>query len=166
MPRRFVAHPGALTLVDLVEIDASTDERYEGNYCAFADRQRCEGKTSAHYLKRRVHGYLTLADRIPLSEKLPNSQPNRAGSGNIRKPGQRLKMKKPFLKIEEEQPKNIQRADIAPTSGYAMVVDGRFKTQFSEEYAVQRAAKELLERFPMLQIEIYDAASKRRATVK
>ena len=44
MPRRFVAHPGALTLVDLVEIDASTDERYEGNYCAFADRQRCEGK--------------------------------------------------------------------------------------------------------------------------
>jgi hypothetical protein len=44
LPRRFVAHPGALTLVDLVEIDASTDERYEGNYFAFADRQRCEGK--------------------------------------------------------------------------------------------------------------------------
>jgi hypothetical protein len=47
-----------------------------------------------------------------------------------------------------------------------MVVDGRFKTLFSEEDDVQRAAKELLERFPMLQIEIYDAASKLRATVK
>ena len=39
-------------------------------------------------------------------------------------------MKKPTQRIEEPQPRNIQRADIAPANGYAMVVDGRFKTQF------------------------------------
>jgi hypothetical protein len=52
-------------------------------------------------------------------------------------------MKKPTLRIEEQQPRNIQRADIVPTIGYAMVVDGHFKTQFSDERAAKKAAKEL-----------------------
>src|SRR3979411_2580982 len=36
-------------------------------------------------------------------------------------------MKKPTLRIEEQQPRNIQRADIAPLSESAIVVDGHFK---------------------------------------
>jgi hypothetical protein len=48
---------------------------------------------------------------------------------------------------------------------YAMVVNGRFKTQF-EEQAAAKAATELLTRYPMLQIEIYDAASRRRMPVR
>jgi hypothetical protein len=71
-------------------------------------------------------------------------------------------MKKPTLRIEEQQPRNIQRADIVPTIGYAMVVDGHFKTQFSDESAAKKAAKELLSNYPMLQIEIYDATAKTR----
>jgi hypothetical protein len=67
-------------------------------------------------------------------------------------------MKKPTQRIEEPQPRNIQRADIAPANGYAMVVDGRFKTQFEKEGAAKQAATELLAKFPMLQIEIYDAS--------
>ena len=70
-------------------------------------------------------------------------------------------MKKPVLRIEEpNHPRNIQRADIAPINGYAMVVDGHFKTQFSDEEAAQRAGSELLANFPMLQVEIYTAATK------
>jgi hypothetical protein len=75
-------------------------------------------------------------------------------------------MKKPTLRIEEQQPRNIQRADIAPSTGYTIVVDGHFKTQFSEESAAKKAAKELLVNFPMLQIEIYDGAAKTRTLVK
>jgi hypothetical protein len=75
-------------------------------------------------------------------------------------------MKKPVLHVDEQQPRNIQRADIAPADGYAMVVDGHFKTQFVEEGAAQKAAAELLARYPMLQIEIYDAALKVRTPVK
>ena len=76
-------------------------------------------------------------------------------------------MKKPTLSIEQQQqPRNIQRADIAPEKGYAMVVDGHFKSQFSEKSAAKNAATELLARYPMLQIEIYDAKTKARTRVQ
>ena len=72
-------------------------------------------------------------------------------------------MKKPTLHVEQPQPRNIQRADIGPTDGYALVVDGHFKTQFVEEEAAKKVTTELLARYPMLQVEIYDASSKSRA---
>jgi hypothetical protein len=77
-------------------------------------------------------------------------------------------MKKPKLQVEDPQPqhRNVQRADIPPAHGYALVVDGRFKTEFVEEGAVKKAAAELLAKYPMLQVEIYDAASKSRTSVK
>jgi hypothetical protein len=76
-------------------------------------------------------------------------------------------MKKTTLRIEEQQqPRNIQRADIAPPAGYAIVVDGHFKTQFSEESAAKKAAKELLANYPMLQVQIYDASTKTRTMTK
>ena len=76
-------------------------------------------------------------------------------------------MKKPKLQANEQpQPRNIQRADIAPADGYALVVDGHFKTQFAEKGAAMKAATELLAKYPMLQVEIYDASSKSRSSVK
>jgi hypothetical protein len=76
-------------------------------------------------------------------------------------------MKKPKLHVEEQpQPRNIQRADIAPSDGYALVVDRHFKTQFAEEDTAKKAAIELLAKYPMLQVEIYDASSKARTLVK
>jgi hypothetical protein len=76
-------------------------------------------------------------------------------------------MKRPTLHVEEQaQPRNIQRADIAPSDGYALVVDKHFKTQFGEEEAAKKAAVELLAKYPMLQVEIYDASSKSRTLVK
>ena len=76
-------------------------------------------------------------------------------------------MKKPALHVEQQsQLRNIQRADIAPANGYAMVVDGHFKTLFAEEGSAKREAAELLAKYPMLKIEIYDASSKARALVK
>jgi hypothetical protein len=81
-------------------------------------------------------------------------------------PQKQADMKKPTLRIEEQQPRNIQRADVAPENGYAMVVDGHFKTQFSEESAAKKAATALLSRYPMLQVEIYDAGAKTRMRVE
>ena len=52
---------------------------------------------------------------------------------------------------------------IAPTDGYALVVDGHFKTQFAEKAAATKAATELLAKYPMLQVEIYDASSSHEA---
>jgi hypothetical protein len=62
--------------------------------------------------------------------------------------------------------RQVQRADLAPTAGYAMVVDGHFKTEFVEEGATKKAAAELLAKYPMLRIEIYDASSRSRTLLK
>ena len=70
------------------------------------------------------------------------------------------------LQTQEQQPRNIQRADIAPTSGFALVVDGHFKTQFESDAAANKAAKELLGKYPMLQVSIYDAATKERTPIQ
>ena len=75
-------------------------------------------------------------------------------------------MKKPKPPVESPQPRQVQRADLAPTTGYAIVVDGHFKTEFVEEGAAKKAATELLAKYPMLRIEIYDASSKSRIPVK
>jgi len=76
-------------------------------------------------------------------------------------------MKKPTLHVEQpSQPRNIQRADIAPVVGYGLVVDGHFKAQFAEETIARNNAAELLAKYPMLKIEIYDASSKARTLVK
>jgi hypothetical protein len=77
-----------------------------------------------------------------------------------------MQMKKPTLRVEQQQPRNIQRADVAPEQGYSMVVDGHFKTHFSEASAAKKAATELLARYPMLQVEIYDAKTKARTKVQ
>jgi hypothetical protein len=76
-------------------------------------------------------------------------------------------MKKPTLHVEEQpQPRNVQRADIAPSYGYALVVDNHFKTQFAEQEAAKKAALDLLTKYPMLQVEVYDASSRSRTLVK
>jgi hypothetical protein len=75
-------------------------------------------------------------------------------------------MKKSALHVEQPQPRNVQRADIAPTDGYALVVDGHFKTQFADEEFAKKAASELLTNYSMLKVEIYDASVKVCTLVK
>ena len=66
---------------------------------------------------------------------------------------------------DEPQPRNIQRADIAPSDGFALVVDGRLKTKYDDEAAAKKAATDLLSRFPKLQVQIYNAAPKTRSSI-
>jgi hypothetical protein len=63
-------------------------------------------------------------------------------------------MKKPKPQVESPPPRNVQRADLVPTTGYALIVDGHFKTEFVENKAAKEAAAELLAKYPMLKIEI------------
>ena len=48
-----------------------------------------------------------------------------------------------------------------PAIGYALIVDGQVKTEFKTQDQALKAARELKGRFPMLQVKIYDAESKR-----
>jgi hypothetical protein len=47
-----------------------------------------------------------------------------------------------------------------PSSGYAIIVDGRVKTEFATKEGVENGARDLKRRFPMLQVKIYDAQAK------
>ena len=60
----------------------------------------------------------------------------------------------------------MQRADVAPTDGFSLVVDGQFKTRYNKQNAAQEAGTELLDRFPMLQVLIYDAATRTRSPLQ
>ena len=71
-------------------------------------------------------------------------------------------MKKPVLSIEEAEPKKATRADRPPTEGFVMVVDGHFKSEFGAAEAAETAGRKLKSAYPMLQIEIYDAATQVR----
>ncbi|MGY3609660.1 MULTISPECIES: hypothetical protein [unclassified Bradyrhizobium] len=48
----------------------------------------------------------------------------------------------------------------SPYNRYAILVDGRVKTEFATRDGVEGGAKDLKRRFPMLQIKIYDAQTK------
>jgi hypothetical protein len=75
-------------------------------------------------------------------------------------------MKKIIAQADEIRSKIIQRADVAPADGFSLVVDGHFKTHYDDEKAAQEAGAELFGRFPMLQVLIYDAATKTRSPLQ
>jgi hypothetical protein len=71
-------------------------------------------------------------------------------------------MKKPVLSVDEPGPKKAPRADRPPTEGFVVVVDGHFKSEFATIEAAEVSGRKLKSTYPMLQIEIYDAAKKVR----
>src|SRR6201999_553172 len=74
-------------------------------------------------------------------------------------------MKKPKLELEEPAPRKVVRADKAPTDGYSLVVDGHFKSHHATVEAAEEAGIALKNKFPMLQGQVYDAATKTRSNV-
>ena len=71
-------------------------------------------------------------------------------------------MRKPVRSTDEPEPKT-PRADRPPTEGFVMVVDGHFKSEFETAEAAKSAGRKLKSTYPMLKVEIYDAATQIRA---
>ena len=74
-------------------------------------------------------------------------------------------MKKPKIEADEPRSRKIIRADKAPTEGYSLVVDGHFKSHHDTVEAAEEAGMALKNRFQMLQVQVYDAASKTRSMI-
>jgi len=75
-------------------------------------------------------------------------------------------MRKTPAPADESEPRFVQRADVAPTNGFSLVVDGHFKARYDDQITAQNAGAELLGRFPMLQILIYDAATRMKSPLQ
>ena len=67
---------------------------------------------------------------------------------------------KKSLAIPAKAPLNTTRADLIPTEGFGLEVDGRMKMVFPTLQAALKRAHDLKAEFPMLQIKVYDAAEK------
>jgi hypothetical protein len=51
----------------------------------------------------------------------------------------------------------LRSSRILPATGYAIVVDGQVKAEFSTKDGVENGARDLKKRFSFLQVKIYDA---------
>jgi hypothetical protein len=60
------------------------------------------------------------------------------------------------------KPRNVIEA---PRDGYSLVVDGHFKSHYTTIEAAQQAALALKSHYRMLQVQVYDAASKTRSLI-
>jgi hypothetical protein len=75
-------------------------------------------------------------------------------------------MKKPKIEMDDPQPRKIIRADKAPTEGYSLVVDGHFKSHHDTVEAAEEAGMALKNKYQMLQIQVYDSATKTRTMIE
>jgi hypothetical protein len=75
-------------------------------------------------------------------------------------------VKKPIMTLDQPPPKTAVRADIVPSEGYSLVVDGHFKSHHDTVEAAEEAGGRLKARFPMLQVQVYDAVAKTRSKVE
>jgi hypothetical protein len=71
-------------------------------------------------------------------------------------------MKKPVRSMDEPEQNKASRADRPPAEGFVVIVDGHFKSEFDTVEAAEASGRELKSTYPMLQIEIYDAATRAR----
>ena len=53
-----------------------------------------------------------------------------------------------------------------PTSGFALIVDSQPKAEFKTQDQALKAGTDLKQRFPMLQVKIYDAENGRSESIE
>ena len=62
------------------------------------------------------------------------------------------------------RPKNPS-ANVLPTEGFVLQIDGRFKSEYETAAQAMKAAVELKKKYPYLQVIIYDAKERTRSLV-
>ncbi|GGC61257.1 hypothetical protein [Chelatococcus reniformis] len=72
--------------------------------------------------------------------------------------------KTPVERFEERRPPDA-RADLLPTEGYSVEVDGKLKAQYPAPEIAFDAGIEIKRKFPFVQVRIYDAKERTRTPV-
>lgn len=73
--------------------------------------------------------------------------------------GKRNKAKEDDGAEETKRPTNL-RANATPTNGYVLSIDGKLKTRYETEKEATAAGSVLKERFPVIQVAVYDAEAR------
>jgi hypothetical protein len=85
---------------------------------------------------------------------------NSPNNGAISMRQQRRQSKTPVASSPQAAPTRTLPSGL-PETGYALIVDGRAKSEFKMKEGAEKEARELKQRFPMLQIKVYDAEANR-----
>jgi len=85
---------------------------------------------------------------------------------NVKKPPLVMKGKETeqFADNGTTRPKN-PRANVLPTDGFVLQIDGKFKSEYETEEQATKAGLELKKKYPFLQVIVYDAKEQTRALV-
>jgi DMSO/TMAO reductase YedYZ molybdopterin-dependent catalytic subunit len=65
----------------------------------------------------------------------------------------------------ETRPKNPS-ANILPSEGYVLEIDGKFKSEYETSKAAMKAGLELKEKYPQIQVKVYGAKQRTRTPVE
>jgi hypothetical protein len=63
------------------------------------------------------------------------------------------------------RPRN-PRANVLPTEGDVLEVDGKFKSEYASSEAAMKAGLELKKKYPHIQVRVYDAKERTRTMVE
>ena len=66
---------------------------------------------------------------------------------------------------DEKRPRNL-KLNLLPTEGFGLEVDGRVKAQYDTAEAATKAGQELKQKYPFIQVCVYDAKERTRTAVK
>jgi hypothetical protein len=60
---------------------------------------------------------------------------------------------------ETKKPVNL-RANVMPSDGFVLQIDGKLKTRYDSSEEAVTAGRSLKERYPVIQVAVYDAAER------
>lgn len=66
---------------------------------------------------------------------------------------------------DPKKPKNV-RADILPSEGFGLEIDGKMKSHYATLEAATKAGLELKKKFPLIQVKTFDAKERTRHPVE
>ena len=66
---------------------------------------------------------------------------------------------------DESRPKNL-KANVLPTEGFVLEIDGKFKSEYKSPETAMTAGLELKKKYPPIQVKVYDAKERTRTVVE
>ena len=70
------------------------------------------------------------------------------------------------MEIEvESRPKNL-KANVLPSDGYGLEVDGKVKAQYETADAAAKVGLELKRKYPQIQVKVFDAKERTRTAIE
>ncbi len=102
--------------------------------------------------------------KVAISEAASNEEPmneeSKVHEPTIREP------KHQEIKLQEtKRPTNL-RADAMPVDGYVLSIDGKLKKRYESAKEAMAAGTTLKQRYPVIQVAVYDAAERNYTPVE